>query len=107
MQLIIPLEYVMSCSDEGLQNIEMKRLAEARNLEKEAQEIFREAQIKRDSANVIRWFIENRGELLRMAASHLDSQCGTDWGGKNDLGDGVAHRPAPERGVEGDMSDAA
>lgn len=105
MQLIIALEYVMDCSNEGLQNMELKRLAEARNLEREAEEIFHEAQRKRDSANVIRWFIDHREELLRTAASRL--QGAENFGGNNNRGDAIAYRSAQESDAKRVRVDAA
>jgi hypothetical protein len=70
--LNIPLAYFASASDESLRSFEMTRLNHACILEKEAKQILSEAQHERDAANVARWLLENRQEILRTVGSNLE-----------------------------------
>jgi hypothetical protein len=109
MDLNIPLEYFAGASDESLRSFELARLNHASILEKEARLILGEAQRERDAANVARWLLENRGEILRTAGSHLDqlkdfvpAEIPLDTGGQP-----VAQRPAPHRAHQGRAVNAA
>jgi len=73
MELTVPLSFLVSASDTALENFELKRLAHAANLEKEAAAMRAEAQAARDAAGVAHWLRVNRDELLRTAGSHLDA----------------------------------
>jgi hypothetical protein len=70
--LSIPLRYLMSVSDSGVENFTLKRLSEAANLRKEAEAIEREAMEIEVDARVAAWLIENRAEILRTASAHLE-----------------------------------
>jgi hypothetical protein len=60
----VPLEYVLGVSDTGLLNLEQVHLEHAANLRKEIGAMEKEYERERTIADVARWFIEHRKELL-------------------------------------------
>jgi len=72
--LNLPLQFLVSASDETLDGVALKRLNHAANLEKEAVELEKEAAAirnearrSRETAQVVEWLRENRKELLQAA----------------------------------------
>jgi hypothetical protein len=102
MDLNIPLEYFAGASDESLRSFELARLNHASILEKEARLILGEAQRERDAANVARWLLEHRGEILRTAGSHLNTAGSEEVADLplDPCGQAVGDHPAPHRAQE-------
>jgi hypothetical protein len=62
----------MGAADDTLRNFEQARLNRAANLAKEISLMEQERQKECTAADVARWLLENRQELLRTVGSHLD-----------------------------------
>jgi hypothetical protein len=77
-QLILPLEYLTSASDDSLRNFENRQLTHASNLEKEISAMRRERDKARIMAEVARVLIENRTGLLRSLGDHLERVKGAE-----------------------------
>ena len=58
------LDYVLSCSETGLHDIELVALGRSANCLRAARLEWEEAIAQREIAGVARWLIENRGKLL-------------------------------------------
>jgi len=67
----VPLSFLLGGSSDALENFEMKKLAEAACLEKEAAVILRESRCARAAAEAARFLRLHREEILRAAGSHL------------------------------------
>lgn len=60
----VPLQYLVSMSDEGLQDFELARLAAAANFDKEIGMIQRQRDREKLAADLARWFRLHRSEML-------------------------------------------
>jgi hypothetical protein len=67
----IPLGYLLSSSSELLHEFELTRLAHVSNLQKEMSQIERELYREQAAADVARFLIENRDEILRQSGEWL------------------------------------
>ena len=71
--MTIPMEFLMSASDQSLQNFALARLNAAANLEKEIRAMQAELVNLREAAGVAQWLLDNRQKLLATVGSHLES----------------------------------
>lgn len=67
----LPLSFLLSGSDEQLEGLELRTLAHASSLEKEARQISREAERLRVNAEVMRFLRLHRQSLLSPPAAGL------------------------------------
>lgn len=65
------LDYLLTCSKQSLQDVELANLNRAANCLKRAREEWFEAVTQREAAGVARWLIENRDALLEQAKRTL------------------------------------
>jgi hypothetical protein len=63
-----PLEYLLSCSEISLRDLELAALNRAANCLKQAKLEWEEAVSQREAAGVARFLIEHRAELLEQAS---------------------------------------
>jgi hypothetical protein len=66
-----PLEYLLSCSEISLRDLELAALSRANECLKHAKLEWEEAAPQREAAGVARFLIEHRAELLEQAARTL------------------------------------
>lgn len=69
-----PLEYLLSCSEMSLRDLELAALDRAAQCKKRARIEFLEAIAQQEAAGVARYFIEHRGEILDAARRTLDAE---------------------------------
>lgn len=67
----IPVSYILGASDEALRNVELARLNHVAALTKELRSLRERLWREQVEADVVRWLLENREELLRMVGTHL------------------------------------
>jgi hypothetical protein len=71
------LEYLFSCSNQSLAELELSCLNRSQQCAKAAKQEWDEALAQREAAGVARWLMENRKELLKMACLTLEGKQGT------------------------------
>lgn len=71
-----PLEYLLDCSEMSLQSLELACLNRSQQSLKAARIETEEALAQRAVAEVARWLLENRKELLRQASLTLEGRQG-------------------------------
>ena len=71
-QLVLPLEYLTSASDDSLRTFRLRQLNHAANIEKEMKAMQRERDKASIMAEVAQVLIENRTALLRHVGDHLE-----------------------------------
>ena len=69
-----PLEYLLSCSESSLRDLELAALDRAAQCKKRARIEFMEAIAQQEAAGVARYFLEHRGELLEAARRTLEAE---------------------------------
>jgi hypothetical protein len=67
-----PIEYLLSCSRQSLQDLEMPALNRSNNCLRAAKDEWHEAVAQSEIAGVARWLIEHREELLERASRTLE-----------------------------------
>lgn len=71
------LEYLLECSDNSLQDLELACLNRSQQCLRAARSEYEEAIAQREAAGVSRWLIENRRELLKQASLTIEGCQGT------------------------------
>ena len=69
-----PLEYLLDCSENSLQSLELACLNRSQQALKAARIETEEALAQRAVAEVARWLLDNRAELLRQASLTLEGR---------------------------------
>lgn len=69
-----PMEYLLSCSETSLRDLELAALDRAAQCKKRARIEFLEAIAQQEAAGVARYFIEHRSELLEAARRTLEAE---------------------------------
>jgi hypothetical protein len=72
------LDYLLTCSRAGLQDVELASLNLAQNCLKRARIEWNEACAHREAAGVARWLMENREALLRQSSRTLEVNLGDE-----------------------------
>ena len=73
------LEYLLSCSKQSLQDLELASLNRAANRLKAAKLEYEEALREAEAAGVARWLIDNREELLVRARQTLEAKSAREF----------------------------
>lgn len=71
MPLAIPLSYFLGADDRALQDFELTRLSHVANLNKELEAIADQRNQEQAAADVARWLLEHRLDILRAAGTWL------------------------------------
>jgi hypothetical protein len=74
MTALPPLEYLVDCSESALQTLELKSLDLAAQCSKRARAEMEQALVHRSTAEVCRFLIENRSELIDLAKLVADGK---------------------------------